>query len=74
MLRVAHTNAENMESHHPYTVDDRSWEEMEHDADYQKAKEIILNLLQRELEKNDLRILGSDALSLDELERLELEE
>jgi len=74
MLTVAYTNAENMAQHHPYAVNDRSYDDLQEDADYQKAQEIILNLLIREMRKNDLRIIGSDCISLDDLENVEIEE
>ncbi len=74
MLTVAYTNAENMECHHPYTVNNRTYHDLLEDSDYQKAKEIILNLIERETRKNDLRLLGSECHDLDDLESHDLDD
>lgn len=56
----------NFEEIYRANVNDREWSgDLENDRDYTAAMAIVMNLLGREIEKNNERIIGYEAEDLD---------
>ena len=58
----------------PVSVGDRNYEQLNNDADYMHALNIVSCLLKREIKKNEARLQGSYAGTLDDINEITMTE
>ena len=68
LLNCARADMENLPDIHSYMVNDQSYEALNQDQDYMKAQELLWNMIEREISKNDGRIDGSGAYDMAEID------
>ena len=64
LLNCARVDIENLDQMHPYMVEDQDHEQLQKDADYQKAQDLFQNIILREIAKNEGRCFGSEAYTI----------
>lgn len=71
LLECARVDMENLDEGHAYMVNNRSFDDLLSDEDYQHAQQLFFNMMQREIRKNQDRIKGANAFDLNEIDELE---
>ena len=69
LLNCARVDIENIDSMHPYMVQDQDYEQLQKDADYQKAQDLFQSIILREIAKNQGRIFGSDVFTIADIDQ-----
>ena len=64
----------NIEDVCPAAHDDRSWDVLRNDVDYQNAKDLVIDALIREMRKTRGRAEGSNCYSLNEIDEITMTE